>query len=134
MDVVIATSMTLDTSSSTKEDTRMLLVHSVIGMVTLIVSVALLIWNGFRLGRGIQAASYRMVLVGLLDLQVLLGVITWVIHPQPSRWLLHPLFMLIAVALGHTMLKDRRSSRTQFLGYLLIFVLLILGISVPSHV
>ncbi len=111
----------------------MILVHSVIGIVTLIVSVALLIWNGFRLGRGIQTASYRMVLVGLLDLQVLLGIITWIIHPQPSRWLLHPLFMLVAVALGHTMLKDSRPSRTQFLGYLLIFVLLILGITVPSH-
>ncbi|GMA49530.1 hypothetical protein GCM10025857_08870 [Alicyclobacillus contaminans] len=103
-------------------------IHGVVGIVTLIVSVALLLWNAFRLGRRLQTPSYRMVLVGLLDLQVLLGIITWIIHPRGGAWLLHPLFALVAAAVAHTMLKERRKGQIQMIGYVLVFALLVVTV------
>jgi heme A synthase len=106
-------------------------IHAVVGLVTLIVAAAMLIWNGLRLTRNLSAPSLRMVLVGLLDLQVLLGLITFVLHPTWGRWLLHPLFMLVAVGIGHVLLKDARPARTQLLGYFLVLAFLVLGVWLP---
>ncbi len=104
-------------------------IHAVVGLVTLIVAAGLLIWNGVRVFRNLSAPSYRMVLVGLLDLQVLLGLITFVLHPRYGLWLLHPLFMLTAAGIAHVLLKDKRPAKTQLLGYFLVFALIVIGVS-----
>jgi heme A synthase len=105
-------------------------IHAFVGMVTLIVAAGLLIWNGVRVFRNSSAPSFRMVLVGLIDLQVLLGLITFALHPKWGLWLLHPLFMLSAAGIAHVLLKDARPVRTQLLGYFLVFVLIVIGASV----
>lgn len=105
----------------------MVQVHMVLGVITLVVGLVLLIWNAVRIQRQSNQKSFRMILVGLLDLQVLLGLITFFMHPIWGKFLLHPICMLIAVAIGHVLLKESRSPRTQLTGYSLVMVLLLAG-------
>jgi len=104
-------------------------VHIVLGLITLIVAALTLVWTGIRLSQGWKnRPSFYRVLVGLLDLQALLGIITLVLHPQHGWWLLHPVFMLGAVAIGHVYLKDKRSTIQQLSGVAGIVVLILIGV------
>lgn len=103
-------------------------IHSVLGFITLIVAALMLIWNVIRLRKeGTGRPSFYRVLVGLLDLQALLGIITLALHPRGGWWLLHPLFMLAAVAVGHITLKEKRSRVRQLNGLVAILVLILIG-------
>ena len=107
----------------------MVAVHALLGLLTRVVAALLLIWNGTRLSSASTTRkSFYRVLVGLLDLQVLLGIITFVIHPKGGLWLLHPILMIAAVAVAHVLTKDTRSPRQQLTGYVSVLVLLVLGI------
>lgn len=106
-------------------------IHVVLGIITLIVAVMLVLWNGMRLAGIAEGPSFRLVLVGLLDLQVLLGLITFVLKPVGGMWLLHPAFMVVAVAVGHVLLKEKRPRKLQFVGYLLVVLLMLAGIWLP---
>ncbi|MCL6452223.1 MAG: hypothetical protein K6T78_01205 [Alicyclobacillus sp.] len=108
----------------------MLAIHIVVGIITLAASIVLLVWNGIRFARGGRGPSLSRVLVGLLDLQALLGIITYILHPLGGWWLLHPLFALAAVGAGHVLLKSSRRPRQQMGGYVAIFVFLVIGILV----
>lgn len=104
-------------------------VHAIVGLVTLVVAVVLLIWNAIRLSQGWKSRkSFYRILVGLLDVQVLLGIITYVIHPRGGAWLLHPLVMIIAVGIAHVFLKNSRRLSQQVMGYVLVLVLLLVGV------
>lgn len=114
----------------------MVQVHMVLGVVTLLVALFALIWNALRLRGQSRHKSYRIVLVGILDLQVLLGIITIIMNPVWSRgggwFFLHPVLMLIALAIAHTFLKESRSARTQLTGYSLVLLLLLVGAWIGS--
>lgn len=102
-------------------------VHIVVGIITLIVALFTLIWNAMRFAGQSSRKSYRVVLVAILDLQVLLGIITWILNHVGGRFILHPILMLVAVAIAHTMLKESKRPQTQLTGYSLVLLLLIVG-------
>lgn len=104
-------------------------VHAVVGLLTLLVAAVLLIWNSIRLSRNSTSRkSFYRVLVGLLDIQVLLGIITYAIHPRGGVWLLHPLVMIAAVGVAHVFTKDTRKPNQQLMGYAAVLVLLFVGV------
>jgi heme A synthase len=104
-------------------------VHAIVGLLTLVVAALLLIWNAIRLSSGSTTRkSFYRILVGLLDLQLLLGIITFVIHPKGGIWLLHPILMIAAVAVAHVFTKDTRSKAQQLTGYVAVLVLILLGV------
>lgn len=103
--------------------------HAILGFITLAVAALLLIWNGIRLSKGwTSRKSFYQILTGLLDLQVLLGIITLLLNHRGGIWLLHPLFMLAAVAVAHIFTKDSRRPAQQLTGYIGVLVLLLIGV------
>lgn len=104
--------------------------HEYVGYVVFIVSLLLALWNIYRLTSGRSVRSYRPVLVGLIDLQVLIGIITFIVHPVWGRFLVHPILMLVALIVAHTTLRDARSKQSQLTGYIVIVILIALGMFV----
>jgi heme A synthase len=103
-------------------------IHIVLGLIILALAIVLLIWTAVNVSNGRGGPRLSKVLVGLLDLQILLGIIAFAIHPRWSAWLLHPLFMIAAAGVAHVMLKGSRSRRSQLTGYVWVVLLLLLGV------
>lgn len=106
----------------------MLKVHILLGLAIVLISILLLLWNLLRVGLKLKGPSLRPVLMGLIDLQLVLGVITFIMYPHGGAFLLHPLTMIIAAVIAHTAIKDSRPARTQLFGYIAIVILLLLGV------
>jgi hypothetical protein len=104
-------------------------IHETIGLIIVLLSILLLIWNALRILSKWDKPSFRSVLVGLLDLQVLLGIITFAIHPIWGKFLLHPIVMIIAAGSAHVILKETRPVKVQLTGYVITVVLLLVGVS-----
>ena len=107
----------------------MIAVHAVVGLIIVVISVLLLIWNAIRIIGKLKGPSLRVVLMGLIDLQVLFGIVTFAIYPHWGTFLLHPITMVSAAVVVHTMTKNTRTPRAQLVGYLLTTVLLLAGVA-----
>lgn len=75
----------------------------------------------------VHGKSYRRIFLGLLDLQILIGIVTFVLHPMWGAFILHPITMVIAVGVAHVLTKENRSTRVQMLGYFVTAILLFIG-------
>jgi heme A synthase len=108
----------------------MLHIHQGVGYLILLLAIVLTIWNLLRASGKVNGKSYRMILVGLMDLQIILGIITWIVTKTSfsGKFILHPISMIIAVAVAHVLTKDSRPTRQRVIGYLLILVLVVGGI------
>lgn len=108
----------------------MVLVHMTIGLITLLLAIIAFIWSSAAGFRGDRIPKpLRGALIGLMHLQIVLGIITWfVARPGGGVWWLHPIFMVIAVILAMVYTKQTRSARQQWLGYTATLVFLVLGI------
>ncbi|QQE79903.1 hypothetical protein [Alicyclobacillus sp. SO9] len=105
----------------------MIALHSIIGLI-LIVFMLWIVFQHLRGGTaGMDSKRNRMAFIGLLDLQVLLGLITYIIHHPGGWFLFHPLLMLTAVVILHIYTKDTRTKRTQVQAYVWAGVLMIAG-------
>ncbi|MCL6442683.1 MAG: hypothetical protein K6T83_04350 [Alicyclobacillus sp.] len=102
-------------------------VHIWLGYIILAVTVGLAIWNIVRITQGVPGESGRRLLVGLLDLQVLLGIVALILTGIRGWFWLHPILMLAAVATAHTLLKSSRPKSTQITGYALVAVAVLVG-------
>lgn len=94
--------------------------HIAVGLLVLLVFIVSSVRAILSLTSGKTAAvpkGLRRVAVSLLDLQILIGIVTFVLHARWGTFLLHPLLMLVAVALVHMLTSDRRSVRLQTAGF-----------------
>ncbi|SFU36940.1 hypothetical protein [Alicyclobacillus macrosporangiidus] len=103
----------------------MIWIHEALGIVTLVAALVVCVWAWLRAAAGMQAKLPSKVLIGLIDLQILLGIITWVLH---RVWSLHPLFGIAAAAVAHIWVKDKRSRAAQAWGATAVLVLLAVGV------
>jgi len=101
--------------------------HVIYGLVILVLAVLLFIWNVLRLSNRVQGKSYRRLFLGLLDLQVLIGIVTFILHPMWGVFLFHPISMIIAVGIAHVLTKESRPARVQMIGYFVTTILLFFG-------
>lgn len=106
----------------------MITIHTLLGFLLVIASIFLAIWQILSWKSQLLSRRVRSALLGLLDLQVLLGIITFILHPKFGAFLLHPLLMIIAVGLAHVFTKENRPVRVRLVTYILLAVLLILGV------
>lgn len=106
----------------------MVVLHEIVGYIVIVLSIIVFIWSLLRLAGKVQGNRLRMVFIGLVDLQILIGIITFILHPMWGLFLLHPIAMLIAAALLHVLTKDSRSQRTQVVTYLVATLLFIVGV------
>lgn len=106
----------------------MIAIHTLLGFLLVIASIFLAIWQILTWKSQLLSRKIRSALLGLLDLQVLLGIITFILHPIYGLFLLHPVLMIIAVGLAHVFTKENRPARVRLMTYILIAVLLIIGV------
>lgn len=104
-------------------------IHAMFGLVIVAIAIILTVWNLIRVAAKLKGPSLRPVLMGLLDLEILLGLITFILHPEWGAFLLHPITMLIAVILFHILTGKKKSTRMQLTGFVVTTVLLLLGVS-----
>ena len=107
-------------------------VHAIYGTILLVVAVLLTIWNLVLAAGKVKGKSYRMALIGLLDLQVLLGIVTWIVHWQGGLFILHPLVMILTVIYAHIFTKDSRGAKARALAFVITTVLLFIGWGLAS--
>ena len=103
-------------------------IHTVLGLPIVVIAVLLLLWNTLRISNKWRMPSFGRVLIGLLDLQILLGIIAFIIHPIWGLFVLHPITMIAAAAVAHVLVREKNSQQKQLAGYFLATVLLILGV------
>ncbi len=106
----------------------MLAIHVVLGLAIIIISSLLLLWNALRFGNGWKRPGFGRILIGLLDLQILIGIIVFIQHPIWGWFLLHPIIMIVVVGLAHVLVAEKRKPQTQLVGYLLTTLLLMVGV------
>lgn len=103
-------------------------IHVILGLAIIIISALLLLWNALRFGNGWKRPGFGRILTGLLDLQIVIGLIVFIEHPIWGWFLLHPIMMIIVVGLAHVLVSEKRKPQTQLIGYLLTTLLLMVGV------
>ena len=111
----------------------MVALHTVLGLPIVVIAVLLLLWNALRISGKWRTSGFGRVLIGLLDLQILLGIIAFAIHPIWGLFILHPITMIAAAIVAHALVRDKNSPQKQLIGYFLATVLLILGVYFANH-
>lgn len=106
----------------------MIAIHTLLGFLLLIASIFLAIWQILTWRSQVPFRKVRSAFVGLLDLQVLLGIITFIMHPRYGVFLFHPLAMIVAVGLAHVFTKENRPARVRLTTYVVMAILLIIGV------
>lgn len=79
-------------------------VHGLLGPIVFALNVLRVIWTGYRMFTGRSLPAERPLTglyIGLFDLQALLGLILLVTVGTGTVPLLHPVLMLLAVAVAH---------------------------------
>lgn len=69
----------------------------------------------------------RGAVIGLLDLEVLLGIVTWIVVRKPITFIWHPVFMVIGVLAIHMLTRSSQGKSRRAMGWIVGDVLLILG-------
>ena len=98
-------------------------VHMVLGIVLIVLTVIATLVEFSRAGvpKGLRGA-----VIGLLDLEILLGIVTWIfVHRPPS--IFHPIFMVVGVICVHVFTRRNNAKSSRILGWLIGDALLILG-------
>lgn len=110
----------------------MVWLHTHFGYLVLVVFIAIAILAISSLSRNTDRAvppMLRRLAMGLLDLQILFGIITLILHFKVGfLYLLHPVVMLVVVGLAHSMTGNKKPKRVQVLTYVLVAILMIFGV------
>ncbi len=101
-------------------------IHSILGIVILILAVVATIMEVVRGQKGVKN-PLRGPLIGLIDLQILLGIVTIIITKHYGWFLIHPLFMLVAAVLFHGWTKPKQDGTSRASVYVIATILLIVG-------
>ncbi|WAH37275.1 hypothetical protein [Alicyclobacillus dauci] len=103
----------------------MLAFHMIYGVLLILLVLLVTIWEIARPSgapRGLRGAT-----IGLMDLQILIGIITWIVKKPSWSFVAHPVFMIVAIIIAHIFTSTRRSRRSRVTGWIVAFVLLVLG-------
>lgn len=101
-------------------------IHAVLGIIILILAVVATVVE-FARGTHSRKNVLRGPLVGLIDLQILLGIVTMIVKAQYGWFLIHPIIMIVAAALFHVWTKPKGDGRRRAASYLIGTILLIIG-------
>lgn len=103
-------------------------IHAAFGVIVLVAVIILAVRNVIRLTGNRGGKSYRAIVTGLIDLEVLVGIITFIVHPIWNAFLLHPITMIVAAGAVHALTREKCGRRAQIAGYVLAVILLLLGV------
>ena len=110
----------------------MVWLHTHFGYLVLAVFIVIAIVAVLSLSRSTNRAVppvLRRVAMGLLDLQILFGIITLILHFKVGfLYLLHPIVMLVVVGLAHALTGTKKPKRVQVLAYVIVAILMIFGV------
>ncbi|GEO26391.1 hypothetical protein AAC03nite_21760 [Alicyclobacillus acidoterrestris] len=103
----------------------MIAFHMIYGLLLILLDLVVTIWEiSTRSGapKGLRGAA-----IGLMDLQIIIGIITWIMAKPAASFVWHPIFMVVAIIIAHIFTSRRRSKGTRVTGWVITDVLLILG-------
>jgi uncharacterized protein YqhQ len=91
-------------------------------LLSLIVALFSFFWSSAQ-GRG--ALTLRRILAGLLDLEILIGLITAALVSVPwGRFIWHPLAMIVAAVFAHLAARRQDRQASWFSALTVVFLLL----------
>jgi heme A synthase len=105
--------------------------HMIYGILLLILAIVVTIIEIARANGAPRAL--RGATIGLLDLQLIIGIITWIVEKPRALFVLHPIFMVVAILIAHIFTTPRKARRTRILGWVIADILFILGASLFQH-
>jgi len=71
--------------------------------------------------------ALRGATIGLLDIQILLGIAAWFTTHSHLRFILHPLLMLIGIIILHLLTGKNQSRSMRTMGWVIGDILLLIG-------
>jgi vacuolar-type H+-ATPase subunit I/STV1 len=119
----------------------MVVIHSLVRWLVLLAAVAALVGYGrARAGGGVDASAERLgaIYAAVIGIQLLLGVVVWVIE---GRWnganvflsFIHPAMMILATGIASAGVARARRTRNATVGLVAVIVSLVLVIAgIPS--
>lgn len=99
--------------------------HMIYGILLILLVIAATIMEIAR-PNGVPKAL-RGATIGLLDLQILIGIITWIAVKPSAQFIAHPVFMVAAVVVAHIYTGRKKMRSRRVMGWIVASVLLILG-------
>jgi len=106
-------------------------VHMIFGVILIILAILATAWE-IAAQRGLPRAL-RGVVIGLFDLQVLLGIITWIVRRPNWSFVFHPIIMIVAVIILHVMTSPSATRSRRLTGWIVATVLFIIGAAIYHH-
>lgn len=99
--------------------------HMIYGILLILLVIIVTIMEIIRptgVPKGLRRAT-----IGLLDLQIVIGIITWIIVKPSMQFIAHPIFMVAAVVVAHIYTRSGKMRSRRATGWIIASVLLILG-------
>ncbi|WP_062309222.1 hypothetical protein [Alicyclobacillus sendaiensis] len=106
-------------------------VHMIFGVILIILAILATAWE-IATQRGLPRAL-RGILIGLFDLQVLFGIITWIVRRPGWSFIFHPILMIAAVIILHVMTSPSSTRSRRLTGWIVATVLFIIGAAIYHH-
>jgi hypothetical protein len=103
----------------------------VFGILLIALAIVVVIWESSS-KKGVPRAL-RGATIGLLDLEILIGIVTWIVRTPHWSFVWHPIFMIVAVLIAHIMTTMRRPRSQRVIGWIIADVILILGAVLFYH-
>lgn len=99
--------------------------HMTYGILLILFAIVVTVWE---VSKSIGTPRLlRSIAIGLMDLQIVLGIIAWIIAKPPASFIAHPVLMVIAVLIAHIYTSTKRSRRTRVTSWVIVDILFILG-------
>lgn len=105
--------------------------HMVFGILLIALAILVVIWESSS-KKGVPRAL-RGATIGLLDLEILIGIVTWIMLKPHWSFVWHPVMMIVAVLIAHIMTNARRPRSQRVIGWLITDIILILGAILFYH-
>lgn len=99
--------------------------HMIYGTLLIVLAIVVTVMEIAR-KTGVPRAL-RGITIGLMDLQIILGIITWIVVKPHASFIAHPVFMVIAVILLHIFTTAKRNRSTRVTIWIIADILFILG-------
>ncbi|WP_206831658.1 hypothetical protein [Alicyclobacillus fructus] len=106
-------------------------IHMIFGVILIILAILATGWE-LATQRGLPRAL-RGIVIGLFDLQVLFGIITWILRRPGWSFILHPIIMVVAVILLHVLTSPASKRSRRLTGWVVATILFIIGAAIYHH-
>lgn len=102
--------------------------HMVYGI--LLIVLALLVTGWEVAFQGGVPRMLRGITIGLMDLQIIFGIITWIIKTPSKHFIGHPILMVAAIVILHIMTGRAASRSRRITGWVVADILFIVGAAI----